>query len=174
MATSETEAIAAELTQAIEGIAEAQHQAMATAEHAGQVAAQAAGTGLVGVAQAMAGIRTQIAAIHGTLSEAAGHGTGAVNSLREVSDQMSPAEANGHLSTSVQRIDAMRHGLLTAAQQVHTVKGRVEATLRGGQPGPVLQRLDSMVRYIATTAQRGDPIKDKINATIAKTGQLGN
>ncbi|MBT8227894.1 MAG: hypothetical protein HKP61_15690 [Dactylosporangium sp.] len=174
MATSEIETITADLEQALNAIAQAQHQAMATAEHAGQTASRAAATGLHGVGVAISGIRNQIKAIHEVIASAASLGQAAGLAVRQVSDQMSPHEANAHFTTSVAKIEAMREALFAAAQQVNTAKGRVESALRGGQPGPILVRLDGVRQYLAMAAQQGDTAKSRINATIAKTGQLGN
>jgi hypothetical protein len=55
MATSETEALTAELTRSTNAIDQAQQQAGAAAEHARGVAAQAAATGLIAVAGALGG-----------------------------------------------------------------------------------------------------------------------
>ncbi|MBN1174041.1 MAG: hypothetical protein JXA67_17845 [Micromonosporaceae bacterium] len=174
MDTSETDAIAADIARVLAAIAQAQSQIMATAEHAGQTASRAAATGLQGVAIAMSGIRDQIKAINEGIGNAAGCGQAAGLAMRNVNSQMSPQEATAQFATGVEQLDAMREAVFSAAQQVNAAKGRVEAVLRGGQPGPMLARLDGVRQSLVMAAQQGDVAKSRINVTIARTGQLGN
>ncbi|MBN1172455.1 MAG: hypothetical protein JXA67_09800 [Micromonosporaceae bacterium] len=174
MANSEVEAIAADIAQALNAVVQAEQQVLGTAQHASETSSRAAATGLVGVAAAMGGVRNEIAAIREIIANAAALGQAAGHAVRNVGDQMSPEEANTHFTTSIQKLDAMRDALFTAAQQVNNAKGRVEATLRGGQPCPMLVRLDGVRQYLVMAAQRSDAAKARITATIQKTGQLGN
>jgi hypothetical protein len=172
--TAETESIAADLAGAVEALALAEQQAAAAAEQAGQVIVRAAGTGFQGVATAMVGIRDQITTIRGALANAAMPGQDAATAVRAVGDQSSPTEANGHLSTAMDKLDTMRKSVVAIGEQTATVMSRVEAALHGGQPGPLLARLDGIRQQLATTNQRTDAIRTRIAATIARGGQLGN
>jgi hypothetical protein len=108
------------------------------------------------------------------MGEATGHAQQASGAVGGVTDQTSPEEAHGQLSRATQEIDSMRSALLAAAQQVSTIRGAVEATLRGGQPGPLLQRLDAIRQYLVMATQRGDSTKSAVNTIISRSGQLGN
>ena len=174
MATAETDQIVAELSGAVEALGQARQQTAAAAGHAGQIAARAAGAGFEGVAMTMGGIRDQITALAAAIADVEVPGKVATSAVRGVGAQSSPNEAHSYLSMARQKVDALRQGVLAAVQRAEAIKGRVDAALRGAEPGPMLARLDGIRRLLITAGQRANGANARIATAMATGSHLGN
>jgi hypothetical protein len=173
VATTEIEAIIADLTHALNANAQTHQQCMAAADHARRIAANAAATGLIRIATMIGHLSDEIVSVSALMDDADEQGRQATATLSQIDDETSPREVREHLNAGKQKIESVHGKLLAAAQKANQIRIQVEQVLRGGQPEAMLSRLDVIRQCLVIAAKQGDAAISKINTAIARTGQLG-
>jgi hypothetical protein len=159
------------------GIGRAQETTAAADHAAGQIAARAAGSGFVGIAQAMARVRDAIKEVHAQIAGLGNSVNEARTPVASAPDQMSPQQTIAVLAPASEKIGTIHSEIGGAIAKVDQVRQLATATLQGGQPGPMLARLDAIKQVLVAVAQRGNTAKQQVETALAearKTGDAGN
>ena len=159
------------------GVGRAQEATAAADAAAGQIAARAAGSGFVGVAQAMARVRDAIREVHAQVTGVGDSVDEARTAVASAPDQMSPQQTIAVLAVALERIGTVHTGIGAAVATVDQVRQLASASLHGGRPGPMLARLDAIKQVLVAVAQRGNTARQQVETALAevrKTGDAGN
>ncbi len=126
--------------------------------------------GVQGVQQGIMEVRQRLGTVGQSLSAAVGLVAGAP-------PRPSPEQVVQALSPAGEQVGSASTGLTGAVQQVEQVAQQAQATLVGGDPGPLVQSLGQVTQLALELVQRCGGVRlavDQAIAQVRQTGRSGN
>lgn len=171
------ETTAAELHAIAASVDKAASDASATAAKAGEVAARAAASGFVGIAQGMHRVQSTVQEAVGLLRTVHSDCREAAGPVVAAAKETSPKETVAVLSAAMAKTEVIVNGLAGVVAKIDEALRMAVAILQGGQPGPLLGMLGEVKQLLVQTIGHTTEAKQHLTAAAAEvkqTGQFGH